>query len=90
MRIRHRVFVEEQRVIPFTDVDDWDRDPGTIHVLAGRGSVAVGTVRLYRTDAGRPLEGRPSGRAAGPPGRHRGHAAGPLRRLDGRRGGRET
>ena len=49
MRIRHRIFVEEQRVIPFTDVDDWDRDPDTIHVLAGRGSVAVGTVRLYRT-----------------------------------------
>ena len=51
LRIRHRVFVEEQRVIPFTDVDDWDRDPGTVHVLAGRGSAAVGTVRLYRTDA---------------------------------------
>ena len=51
MRIRHRVFVEEQRVIPLTDVDDWDRAPGTVHVLAGRGSVAVGTVRLYRTDA---------------------------------------
>ena len=54
LRIRHRIFVEEQRVIPFTDVDDWDRDPDTVHVLAGRGSVAVGTVRLYRTDtAGR-------------------------------------
>ena len=51
LRIRHRVFVEEQRVIPFTDVDEWDRDPDTVHVLAGRGSVAVGTVRLYRTDA---------------------------------------
>jgi len=50
MRIRHRIFVEEQRVIPFTDVDDWDRDPDTVHVLAGRGSEAVGTVRLYRTD----------------------------------------
>jgi len=46
MRIRHRIFVEEQRVIPFTDVDDWDRDPDTVHVLAGRGSEAVGTVRL--------------------------------------------
>ena len=51
LRIRHRIFVEEQRVIPFTDVDDWDRDPDTIHVVAGQGSVAVGTVRLYRTDA---------------------------------------
>ena len=54
LRIRHRVFVEEQRVIPFTDVDDWDRNPATIHVVAGRGSVVAGTVRLYRTDgAGR-------------------------------------
>lgn len=54
LSIRHRVFVEEQRVIPFTDVDAWDRDPATIHVVAGRGSEAVGTVRLYRTDgAGR-------------------------------------
>ena len=54
LRIRHRIFVEEQRIIPFTDVDDWDRDPATVHVLAGRGSVAIGTVRLYRTDtAGR-------------------------------------
>lgn len=54
MRIRHRVFVEEQRVIPFTDVDDWDADPETVHVVAGRGSEAVGTVRLYRIDgAGR-------------------------------------
>ena len=54
LSIRHRVFVEEQRVIPFTDVDDWDRGADTVHVLAGRGSEAVGTVRLYRTDdAGR-------------------------------------
>lgn len=50
--IRHRVFVEEQRVIPMTDVDDHDRQAGTIHVLACRDSVAVGTVRLYRTDQG--------------------------------------
>ena len=41
-------------MIPFTDVDSRDNDPETIHVLAGRGSEAVGTVRLYRTDhAGR-------------------------------------
>ena len=50
LRIRHRVFVEEQRIIPFTDVDEWDSDPDTVHVLAGRGSDAIGTVRLYRTD----------------------------------------
>ena len=54
LRIRHRVFVEEQRVIPLTDVDGRDRDPDTVHVLAGQGSEAVGTVRLYRIDtAGR-------------------------------------
>lgn len=52
MRIRHRVFVEEQRVIPLTDVDDWDADPDTIHVVAGRGPEVIGTVRLYRTDDG--------------------------------------
>ncbi len=56
-RIRHRIFVEEQRVIPFTDVDDRDRDRTTIHVVAGRGSVAVGTVRLYRAGAPRRWKG---------------------------------
>ena len=41
-------------MIPFTDVDAWDNDPAAIHVVAGQGSEAVGTVRLYRTgDAGR-------------------------------------
>ena len=48
--IRHRVFVEEQQVIPITDVDGWDRHPGTVHVVACRDSVVAGTVRLYRTD----------------------------------------
>ena len=50
LSIRHRVFVEEQRIIPLTDVDDRDRDAGTVHVLGGRGSAALGTVRLYRHD----------------------------------------
>ena len=48
--IRHRVFVEEQQVIPLTDIDEWDRAPDTVHVLSCRDSVAAGTVRLYRTD----------------------------------------
>lgn len=50
--IRHRVFVEEQRVIPMTDIDDWDRRADTIHVLACRDRQAAGTVRIYRTGDG--------------------------------------
>ncbi len=48
--IRHRVFVEEQGVMVFTDVDRWDRDPQTIHVVAASGNRLAGTVRLYRLD----------------------------------------
>ncbi len=48
--IRHRVFVEEQQIIPLTDIDEWDRGQGTVHVVACRDSGAAGTVRLYRTD----------------------------------------
>jgi len=46
--IRHQVFVEEQRVMVFTDVDDHDRDPDTIHVVAAIGNQVAGTVRLYQ------------------------------------------
>jgi len=35
-------------VIPFTDLDEWDRDPETKFVLACHDSSAVGTVRVYR------------------------------------------
>ena len=52
MAIRHRVFVEDQRIIPFTDVDDHDRHAATVHVLGGNGPAAVGTVRCYPTNAG--------------------------------------
>lgn len=45
--IRHRVFVEEQRLISLTDVDEHDRDPTTVHALACRDATAAGTVRLY-------------------------------------------
>lgn len=48
--IRQRVFVLEQRIMEFTDLDVHDRDPGTIHVLAAQGCYAAGTVRLYRLD----------------------------------------
>ncbi len=48
--IRHQVFVEEQGVMVFTDVDDRDSDPVTIHVVAAHGQRAAGTVRLYAVD----------------------------------------
>ncbi len=48
--IRHQVFVEEQGVMVFTDVDRYDREPDTIHVVAASGDQAAGTVRLYPLD----------------------------------------
>lgn len=45
--IRHRVFVEEQGVMVLTDIDEWDRHPSTIHVIAAHGEDVAGTVRLY-------------------------------------------
>lgn len=48
--IRHQVFVEEQGIMVFTDVDAWDRHPDTRHVLAAAGNHMAGTVRLYELD----------------------------------------
>ncbi|MEV5966376.1 MSMEG_0567/Sll0786 family nitrogen starvation N-acetyltransferase [Kribbella sp. NPDC051952] len=48
--IRQRVFVLEQRIMEFTDLDPHDRDPETVHVLSAQGSNAAGTVRLYPLD----------------------------------------
>ena len=45
--IRHRVFVDEQGVMVFTDIDHWDDDARVVHVLAARGASSAGTVRLY-------------------------------------------
>lgn len=45
--IRQRVFVEEQGVMVFTDIDRWDREASTIHVVSAHGSQMAGTVRLY-------------------------------------------
>lgn len=53
--IRHRVFVEEQGVLVFTDVDARDRHPATISVLASIDDQVAGTVRLY------PIEPEDSG-----------------------------
>jgi putative N-acetyltransferase (TIGR04045 family) len=50
-RIRHDVFVEEQRLFHPTDVDEHDDDPATIKVLGVRGVEPVGAVRLYPLDA---------------------------------------
>jgi putative N-acetyltransferase (TIGR04045 family) len=49
--IRHRVFVNEQGVLVFTDVDQWDAHPRVVQVLAARDSSFAGTVRLYPLDS---------------------------------------
>lgn len=49
--IRHRVFVNEQGVLVFTDVDHWDEHADALHVLAAWGRSCAGTVRLYPIDA---------------------------------------
>jgi putative N-acetyltransferase (TIGR04045 family) len=56
-RIRHQVFVREQRLfLPpggghGDDRDGHDADPATIHVIGLAGEAVVGTVRLYPLDA---------------------------------------
>jgi putative N-acetyltransferase (TIGR04045 family) len=54
-RIRHDVFVEEQRLFHPSDHDEHDDDPATIKVLSLRGAEPVGAVRLYPLDAARGL-----------------------------------
>jgi putative N-acetyltransferase (TIGR04045 family) len=46
-RIRHDVFVVEQGFFDPDDHDCHDEDPATIHVLAHRGGLPAGSVRLY-------------------------------------------
>ncbi len=49
-RLRHEVFVQEQRIFPETDVDNYDRD--AIHIVAIEeltGKV-VGVVRCYKKE----------------------------------------
>jgi putative N-acetyltransferase (TIGR04045 family) len=50
--IRHRVFVEEQRLFHPDDLDAHDDDPATIKALAQRDGEPVGAVRLYPLDPG--------------------------------------
>lgn len=57
-RLRHAVFVEEQKIFSGTDVDE--RDPGAVHIIAlkGREGVMVGGVRCYTTGGGTWYGGR--------------------------------
>jgi putative N-acetyltransferase (TIGR04045 family) len=49
-RIRHEVFVREQRIFTPSDRDGRDDDPHTLKVLGMSGSVPAGAVRLYVLD----------------------------------------
>lgn len=48
--IRHRVFVNEQGALVFTDIDRWDKHAKVVHVLAVSGHSCAGAVRLYPLD----------------------------------------
>jgi putative N-acetyltransferase (TIGR04045 family) len=50
-RIRHAVFVAEQRIFTGSDTDAHDADPATLRVLATYDGVPAGTVRLYPLEA---------------------------------------
>ena len=47
LRIRERVFVDEQGIFTGDDRDERDADPATIHVLGVCDGEIAGTVRLY-------------------------------------------
>jgi putative N-acetyltransferase (TIGR04045 family) len=50
LRIRRRIFVEEQAIFAGTDHDEHDRDPATLHVIGYWEQQPAGTVRLYPLD----------------------------------------
>jgi putative N-acetyltransferase (TIGR04045 family) len=50
--VRHRVFVEEQRIFVGSDRDGHDSCVDTIHVVGLVGPIVGGAVRLYPLDAG--------------------------------------
>jgi putative N-acetyltransferase (TIGR04045 family) len=50
LRIRERVFVDEQGIFAVTDLDDRDADPATVHVLGFCDAEVAGTVRLFSLD----------------------------------------
>jgi putative N-acetyltransferase (TIGR04045 family) len=45
--VRHRVFVDEQRIFTGSDRDGHDDDPSTIHVIGVVNGVIGGAVRLF-------------------------------------------
>ncbi|WP_300019384.1 MSMEG_0567/Sll0786 family nitrogen starvation N-acetyltransferase [Pseudonocardia sp.] len=51
-RVRHAVFVAEQRIFAGSDRDAHDDDPGTLHVLGLVDGEPAGTVRLYPLGGG--------------------------------------
>jgi putative N-acetyltransferase (TIGR04045 family) len=51
-RIRHEVFVQEQRIFPSTDLDARDGQSGVLRVLGCYREMSAGAVRLYELDAG--------------------------------------
>jgi putative N-acetyltransferase (TIGR04045 family) len=48
--IRHEVFVEEQAVFPYCDLDSHDRDGSAIPLLGLCDGIPAGTVRLFVLD----------------------------------------
>lgn len=57
-RIRHEVFVNEQKIFPETDVDEYDKE--AIHIVAIEKSTGktVGAVRCYRKEGDTWIGGR--------------------------------
>lgn len=50
--VRRSVFVDEQHVFAGSDVDGWDDDPRTLHVVGLVDGRPAGSVRLYPIDDG--------------------------------------
>ncbi len=55
-RLRHEVFVQEQKIFPETDIDDYDHS--ATHIVAIDGSNVVGVVRCYKKEGDTWLGGR--------------------------------
>jgi putative N-acetyltransferase (TIGR04045 family) len=51
LRIRERVFVDEQGIFARTDRDERDDDSGTLHVVGFCDGEVAGTVRLFPLDS---------------------------------------
>jgi len=89
LRVRARVFVDEQGIFDGTDRDARDDDPATLHVLGFCDGEVAGTVRLFALEADGEWQGD---RLAVLPAYRARHVAAPLVRFAvrtaGERGGR--